>query len=280
MIPAIRPRQDTDRCGCLDCRGVDATVLRRSTLDSLVWSVSLCRRNPSIPALALGLVLAGQLLNSGLAQSAPAPVVDLTEPLVPFGLLVVLRGYVAGVAAGELTGQQVSLSAGLRHSFRRGIALVGVLAVVVAFAISVPSIVTLPLLVGAFVSGVNPMATFGVESVFVALLALHVVPLLFVLYACWFAFEACVIGRYGPVDSLRVSWAITRGRKRKFLLVLVATAGSIAVTTLIGDVPGTGGRFLPSGPVTRAVAASLGELTAIVWYGVYAHLYVQETVRR
>lgn len=102
-------------------------------------------------------------------------------------------------------------------------------------------------------------------------------PLLFLAFRCWFAVEACVPGRYGPIGSLHVSWALTSNHPWKLLVALLPVVAT-GVAAAVGLRPGGDLVPLTAGPVLDALATSAGELTSVVWYAVYAHLYMQGAV--
>ena len=56
-------------------------------------------------------------------------------------------------------------------------------------------------------------------------------PLLPLLFRCWFAMEACLIGRYGPVDAVRVSRGVTTAYRGKLLRL----AAGVVLTLGIGS---------------------------------------------
>lgn len=278
-VPTIRPRADADGCGCLDCRGIETTALRRTTVDTLVWAVRLCGRRPSIPALALGLAVAERLLDAVLPQILPGPLSGLDNVVVPFAVVIVLRAYVASVVGGTLTGRRVSPRAAFRYGLRRAPSQVGVLVVFVWAVLFVPSMVTVVLFFAAVFIGVNPMQVFGPRIVFGGVVLVNVLPLLAFLFKGWLAMEACVLGGYGPVGSLRVSWRLTSNSSGRVLVVLLGSVGSVGALAFGVLSPGMADGALTTVPGPDLLAASFGQLTTVVWYGVYAHLYVQEAAR-
>lgn len=281
MVPAIKVRRDVDGCGCLECRSVEAATTRRSIVDSLAWSVRLARAYPSVPLLALSFVLAGRLLEAGMPHLV-APVAGLLEAAIWFGLVVLVRGQVATIAAGELTGDRIAPTRALRHSLARTPAVIGLLAALVAtlsvvwLLSSIPTFAVFVLLAFAPVEPTSLVAA----SLLVALpvVAFAVVPTLVVVFKFWLAVEACIVGGYGPVEAFRVSWRLTTSYRWKILAVAVALLASAGVLFVAALVPGPGVGTTAIGPVLEAAFTSLGELTAVLWYGVYAHLYVQAAV--
>lgn len=271
MATAIREHSEREGCGCLDCLGVETATLRRSFPDTLGWAARLCRAYPSIPALALAFVLAGRFLERA---SLPEPVAAGLGPLVAFGLWFGLRAYVASVAAEELAGGRPTPLARLRASLGR-VALLGGVVWALVFGSFVLSTAVMTVASVVFVvAGVNPMAPFGVLPVFLATVALLVAPLLVLVFKLWLALEACVVGGYGPLGALRASWRLSTNHRGKLLGLL---AGNLGVA-LVGPVIGAGGLVGPAGPLLTAVGTSAGELLSVVWYGAYAHLYVQSVL--
>ena len=91
-------------------------------------------------------------------------------------------------------------------------------------------------------------------------------------------FEACVIGRYGPIESLRISWHITTNYRGKFLLIVVIAIGSALSLYLPTIFPEVGTGLTLMQPALRVVSSSVSELLSIVWASAYAHIYVQGVV--
>lgn len=279
---SVKARRDVDGCGCLDCRDLDAAAVRRPVLDAAIWSLRLLRSYPSIAASALAIVLARRALAWLGPSLLPGLAVGLFEAGFTFAFVVLLRAYVSTIVAGELTGAVLPPGDRVRRSVDRVPALVGVLAAIVA-ALAATMIGTLfatlalmaLLVAGPFdpsVVAATPVAA-GIGIVTVS------VPLLYVLFKLWLAIEACVVGGYGPLASLRVSWRITGAFRTKLLvaiLAVIASAGSLYLAGL-APVVGTGDGSLLATALEGATRI-LGDLTSVVWYGVYAHLYVQAVV--
>jgi hypothetical protein len=185
---------------------------------------------------------------------------------------------VGTIVAGELTGDPVTMREGLRRSIARTPALVGVVLLVVLSVLTVPFLVSLPLFV---LVGVMPAMPVELISFPVAAAVggfVFAVPFLLLLFKFWFAPEACVIGQYGPIESLRVSWRITTNYRGKFLLIVIIAIGSTISLYLPTVLPelGTGPTLVH--PVWNVLSSSVGELLSIVWASAYAHIYVQGIV--
>ncbi|MFC5278698.1 hypothetical protein ACFPM1_08015 [Halorubrum rubrum] len=278
MAPTIKARDDVDGCGCLECRNVETTTIDRTVLDALVWSARLFRSYPSIVAFAGVIVVTERLLETGALAALPTPAVGAVEAVTAFAFVVSIRAYVATIVAGELTGDSVAMREGLRRSVARTPALVGVLLLVVLSVMTVPSVVAVPLvlLVGAMPA--TPVETVGFPVVAAVGGTVFAVPFFFLLFKFWFAPEACVIGRYGPLESLRVSWRITTNYRGKFLLVAVIAAGNAIGFYLSAVLPELGTGLAVVHPVLGVISSSVGELLSVVWASAYAHVYVQGIV--
>ncbi|WP_435066921.1 hypothetical protein [Haloplanus sp. C73] len=277
MSPTIEARDDVDGCGCLDCRDVETATVRRSVLDTLVWSARLFRSRPSIALFSAAIVLTNRLLETDSLQAIPTPAVNGLEAATAFAFAVLIRAYVGVVVAGELTDRVTAWEA-LRRSLARTPALVGVFTLVVVCVLFVPFVLSVPLFVLVAAAAGNPVELVGFPVAAAIGLSVVGVPFLLLLFKFWFAPEACVIGGYGPLKSLRLSWRITTNYRRKFVLVALVVAGSGVGFFLPGSLPEIGHGLAPLAPVLRVVSASAGELLSVVWAGAYAQLYVQGVV--
>jgi len=275
----IRRRGETDGCSCLDCRNVDVRTVRRSVLETVQWSLELCRAYPSIVLFGGFLVTAGAGLDAAGARYLPSPVVGLLDIVVAAGFALVLRAYVATLTARELTGSTLAPWPWCRRAVGRTL-LLAVVVLALVLAISVASTALSFTLLGALVVGgvVPPAGSLGQPGFLVAVSAsvgLLLVPVLYVLFKCWFALEACIIGRYGPVDAIRVSWGLTttyRGKVLRLTAVVLLSLGASYVAALTPSLSGSLGTLLSS---LGSLVGAVGELSAVLWYAVSAHLYVQ-----
>ena len=278
VAPTIRARDDTDGCGCLECRNIETATTNRTVLDALVWSANLFRSYPSIVVFAGVIILAKRLLGTDAITVLPTPAVGVVEGVTAFAFVISIRAYVGAVVAGELTDTPVTICEGLHRSIARTPAVVGVVVLVVGSVMVIPSLVSLPLfLVVGFTLG-NPVELFGFPIVAAVGGIVIVVPVLFLLFKFWFALEACVIGQYGPIESLAVSWRLTTQYRGKFILITVIAVGSaigIYLPTVLPEL-GTGGAVVSL--VLRVTSASVSELLSVVWASAYAHTYVQGIV--
>ncbi|MFC6614243.1 hypothetical protein ACFQAS_04615 [Halopenitus salinus] len=278
MAPTIKVRDDVDGCGCLECRNIETITTNRTVLDALVWSVRLFRSYPSILGFAVVIILANRLLETDGINLLPMPAIGVFEVLTSFAFIVLIRAYVGTIVAGELTGDPVTIRDGLRRSLSRTPALVGVILFVVFSAMTIPFLVFLPLLVLAGMFPGNPVEIVGFPVAAAIGGITFAVPFLFLLFKFWFAPEACVIGQYGPLKSLRVSWRITTNYRGKFVLIGLIAIGSAVSLYLPTYFPEMGTSLASLNPVLSMISSSISELLSIVWASAYAHIYVEGVV--
>ncbi len=276
--PTVKARDDVDGCGCLECRNIETTTTNRTVLDALVWSIRLFRSYPSIVGFAGVIILANRILETGSIDVLPTPVIDVFEALTAFAFVVLIRAYAGTIVAGELTGDPVTMREGLHRSLARIPALVGVILLLVFSIMMIPSLLTLPLLLIVGVFPGNPVEVVGFPALAAVVGIVFVLPFLLLVFKFWFAPEACVIGQYGPIGSLRVSWRITTNYRGKFVLIGLIAIGSVIGLSLPGFLPETATTVTSSNPVLRMISSSVGELLSVVWASAYAHIYVQEIV--
>jgi hypothetical protein len=278
VVPTVKERDDIEGCGCLDCRNIEATATDRTVLDALIWSVRVFRSYPSIVAFAGVLILANRLLETDSINVLPTPAIGAFEAITAFAFVFLIRAYVGTIVAGELTDEPVTIREGLYRSVARTPALVGLILLLVLAVMTIPFLAALPLfvLVGAVPGSPIEMVGFPVAAAIGGIV--FAVPFLLLLFKFWFAPEACVIGRYGPIESLRVSWHITTNYRGKFLLIAVIAVGSAINIYLPAYFPEAGTGLAPLYPVLSVISSSVSELLSIVWAGAYAHVYVQGVV--
>lgn len=274
VAPTIKSREDIDGCGCLECRNIETATTNRTVLDALVWSVRLFRSYPSIIAFAGVTILANRFLETDIINVLPMPVIGVLEGLTAFVFIVLIRAYVGTIVAGELTDNSVTIREGVSRSITRTPALIAVTLLVVLAVMTIPSFLFLPLLLFAGAIPGNPVDLVGFPAVAAVGGLVFAVPFLGLLFKFWFAWEACVIGQYGPLKSLRISWQITTNYRRKFVLIAVIAIGGVINLQL----PEMGTSVAPVTPVLQILSSSVGDLLSIVWASAYAHLYVQEIV--
>ncbi|QZY04687.1 hypothetical protein K6T36_16585 (plasmid) [Halobaculum roseum] len=224
------------------------------------------------------IILANRLLETDTIELLPTPAVGMIEAVTAFAFVISLRAYVGTIVAGELTGDSVTIREGLRRSIGRTPALVGVILLTVFSVMTIPFFLSLPLLVLVGALPINPVGMVSFPVAAAVGVIVFVVPILFLLFKFWFAPEACVIGEYGPLESLRVSWRITTNYRTKFLLVGVIAIGSALSLYLPTVVPQLETEMTLVHPVLGVISSSVGELLSIVWASAYAHIYVQGIV--
>ena len=272
--PTIKSREDTDGCGCLECRNIETTTTNRTVLDALVWSVHLFRSYPSIIAFAGVTILANRLFETDVVNVLPMPVIGVLEGLTAFVFVILIRAYVGTIVAGELTDNSVTIREGIYRSIARTPALIVVTLLMIFSVMTVPFLLFLPLALFAGATLGNPADIVGFPVVAAVSVLVFAVPFLGLLFKFWFAPEACVIGQYGPLKSLRISWRLTTNYRRKVVLIAVIAIGSVSNVY----VPEVGTSIASVTPVFRVLSSSVGDLLSIVWASAYAHLYIQEIV--
>ncbi|MDS0257942.1 hypothetical protein NDI56_00805 [Haloarcula sp. S1CR25-12] len=274
----IRRRSETDGCGCLDCRNVDATATRRSLLDTVAWSWRLCRTHPSILVLGAVLVALGTLVDVLGVRYLPVPVADVLEIAVAGGFFIGVRIYVATLTARELTGDTVSPWLWCRRAVGRALVLVVVLIGLLGALSALSTLLSVALMGVLVLTALQPTTPYGYMLVFAVSVGLLLLPVGIMLFKCWFAMEACILGRYGPLESIRVSWAMTtsyRWKLARLLSLFTVAIGLSYVGRLVA--PGSG-PLAALFPAVQSLAGALAELSAVVWFAVSAHLYVQSVV--
>lgn len=280
MVPAVRDRRDVDGCACLACRNLEPAVRRRSILETLLWSVQLVRTYPSVVLFALAFVSLRRLLELDVLPIA-APVVGLLEATATVVLFFLVRAYVAVIVTTELSNVRMPVRNRVRHSLERLPALVGVIVATVAVLVFVwmlSVVPTMALFAGLAVAPVDPAAGWPIPIAGVLAMAVTSLATLFVIFKLWLAMEACIVGGYGPLASLRISWRITGNYRGKLLAVVLAVAASVGLLYVAGSVPVFDDASSPLGVAVGWTFATLADLTSVVWFGVYAHLYVQGIV--
>ncbi len=281
----VQLSDDVDGCGCLRCQGVDHEVVRRSLAGALAWSVALPFRHPSILVVlgAIGLLQAGSYF-------APRWV---SLVLILFGIIGVFagRGYIGVVGRSSLTDESVTPGPALAVVARRLPSFLGASIAIVSSLFALWAFVVVVLSPGmerfATLAGTDPLlADFAILFLLVALVV-------YVLLKCCFVPEACFIGEYGPLESIRVSWAITSVHTSKAVLILAGFAALLAVGVVLDtQLAGTGAPVTLSFEIgeTTVVLRSFGlslassarfgfdmAVTAL-YSGLFVHQYVDSTV--
>lgn len=248
-MPMVRLHEDVEGCGCVRCQQVDHEVLRRSLAGALTWSATLPFRRPSIFVVLaiIGVIQAAAVI-------APTRIAVL---LVCIGVMGVFagRGYIGIVGRDAIGTERSSPGSALRTVTGRFPSFVGAVGVI---------------LVGLFTSGLvvvtivapalSGVATFAGVDVVAAEVTTVVILVSIVTYAflkCCFVPEACFVGGYGPLDSVRVSWVITRVHARKAVAIVTGFALLLTLGALLETQFGGAGA-----PVT--LDFKLGETTVVL----------------
>lgn len=284
LTESLRHDDHVERCSCLACRPIDVPTLRRTLLDMISWGIKLFVRYPGLFAIAVFLVALNRLPEFDPTGIVPLPVTVAFGGVVFLVYFVGIRAFVATVAAADLAGEPVRYRAATWHVLKRVPALIGLLALIVViivtlsgivFLLSIPSFLWSGAIVTFLMNTVGEIGIIAVIPLGLYLILVIVGPPVYVIFKAWLAIEACVIGNYGPIEALRVSWEISTSFRGKLAVILggsLASSGLLLVASLL---PGVGQAQLLLGSIGQVVASSVGELVGIMWYAIYAHLYVQ-----
>lgn len=283
MVEAIPRRSDVEGCGCVRCRGVDTAVDRRRFIDALLWSTGLVRARPSILAvfcLPVALTL--------VTRPGPFPVAVAGEFVGTVGALFG-RGYVAVVGGAALAGREPTVRATARLVCARLPAVVGGL-VLAAAVVLAPLLVLVALALALEWLGVDAPA-----AVVVTAFAVGSVAIAFLVVKCCLVPEAALVGRYGPLESVRASWALTSLHRRRAVLAVAGLVALVVLEVALGDVGATGGPFTITvgyqgrqlelfafGPAVEAgwLASIASAVASALYAGVFVHLWVQGIFER
>lgn len=281
----VRLDDDIDGCGCLQCQEVDYRVVHRSLAGALAWSLRLPVRRPSVLVVFLA-VGAVQLLGFVVPPSFAVLTALVGVLGVFFG-----RGY-AGVVGSELLGSRnpsplKALAVVVRRLPAFVAAVVTILAILSTVGFLVVALVTPGLERLLVPAGVDAIT---VETGLLVVLGLSLV---YLLVKFVFVPEACFVGGYGPVESLRVSWAVTSLHRRKAVLIVVGfgllLALGVVLDTQLAD-PGSPVTLTAEIGDTMVVLRSFGFSLAstvrfgfdvgvtALYSGVFAHQYVSGVV--
>lgn len=282
----VRLHEDVDGCSCLRCQEIDHEVLHRSLADAFYWSVTLPFVRPSI-AVVFGVVGLFQL--STLLAPPRASVA-----LAILGVFAIFlgRGYIGIVGRGSLGPESPPPASAVRDALTRAPSFVGAcLAVLVGLSILVVLVVSiLPPGLRWLTEGV------GVEPMLADISTLFVLGTLIVytLLKCCFLPEACFVGGYGSLQSVRVSWQITSVHRTKVLLILTGFVALLAVGVVLDTtLTNAGAPIALSVDVeeTTIVLRSFGlSVTSVVRFGfdlaatalysgLFVHQYVDSTAQ-
>ncbi|MWV38558.1 hypothetical protein [Natrialba sp. INN-245] len=267
MVERVKHRDDVDGCACLECRGVRSIATRRGIGDVLLWSVGFLRDRQSIPLvfLALGVVqFAGYVGPLGL-ELATSGLVFFAAPLA--------RGYAVTIVSGEITGHRYTPRRAAGHALRRTPA---VIATMMFVGVATMGLVFVGTILGIVVvlSDSALLTGAGIVALLVLFVLLIVVLVKFILAA-----EAVVVGGYGPIAALRVSWGLVSFRRRT-TIVLVSMVVAIATAFAMTEISATLEPYpIVGAEMTATVvfggSTALTYLSSAVSAAVFCHLYVQ-----
>lgn len=197
----VRLRDDVDGCGCIRCQAVAYTQLQPSVAGAFAWASRFPIRRPSILLVfgAVGILQLGSSVGPralGLAGAALGVLGAFTA-----------RGYVGILSREALGTDQVSARAAFVSVLRRLPAFVGA---ALSILTGLTAMVLVARVVGAPLLRAGGQA-LGLRAVTADLLLLVALAaaILYVLIRLCFVPEACFVGGYGPIESLRVSWTLT-----------------------------------------------------------------------
>lgn len=218
--PTIRQRRDIPGCGCVRCQGVDYDVVTRSFAGAFAWGSQLLVARPSV-VVAFLVVGAIQLL-ALYSPTEPA----LSSALLGFVGVFVGRGYVGVVGATRIGRGENRIANALETVARRIPAFVGAFALVALALVGIVLFVAVGLATAIEVGLGAVGATVESAAIDVGLLLFAAALLTAALVKFCFVPEACFVGGYGPVASIRASWQLTSLHRRK---AIVLTAGLFAL---------------------------------------------------
>lgn len=262
-------------------------TLRRELIDMIPWSVGLFRTYPGVLAIVLAFVTINRVPDSPGSIPIPVPLAIGGGLLYAAIYFVGIRALMGTVAAANLADEPVRYRALLRHAIGRMPAILG-LFIVVGLVIGTISFLVFIATVPALIWGIFVLALLHevigtvaiVAAIPLVLLMIFTIigPPVYVLFKAWLSIEACVIGNYGPVDSLKVSWRVSTSHRGKLMVIVVSALASSGMLLLVGLLPSVGAATSLIGPPAQFISAGIGELIGITWYAIYAHLYVQGVV--
>lgn len=266
-VDRIRTRDDTEGCACLECRGVRSIATRRGLGDVLLWGIGLLRTRPSIVVVFLGLA------SLQLLASVSSIWTGFVLGIISFVGSLFALCYVATLASGELLGNRYSVGTAIRYALGR-LPAAAVIQIAVLFSMLLGIFVIFLGSITVVLSG-NPLV-LGVGAI--VLLALLIV---FVVVATKFvlATTAAVVGGYGPLRSLRVSWRLVSFRRRTTILLvslLVVLPVSFAIAefaTITDPYPVIGNDVVRFG--VQAASTVTTFLSSAITIAVFTHVYVQ-----
>ncbi|ARS89072.1 hypothetical protein [Natrarchaeobaculum aegyptiacum] len=266
-VDRVRTREDTDGCACLECRGVRSVATRRGLGDVLLWSIGLLRTRPSIVVVFLGLAALQLVGTIGSVW------VGFAVAIVSFVGSLFALCYVATLAGGELLGERYPVGTAIRYALRR-LPAAATIQIGVLFSMMLAIFVIFLGSITVVLSGDLRVLVAGAVVLLVLLIVFVVVATKFVL-----ATTAAVVGGYGPLRSLRVSWRLVSFRRRTtillvgLLVVLPASYGIAELATVTDPYPVIGNDAVRFG--VQAASTVTTFLSSAVTIAVFTHVYVQ-----
>lgn len=283
----IRRREDTDGCACIRCRSVDPQIFRQSVGGDLVRGTVLLGRHPSVAVGVLVVILLTGLLNPLWAHiGQPVSFIDIpAEGLFFLGMLAVgIRTYAVTLFSASVSDQMLSTRESVRYSIGRLPAVSATLvAIVVAsvVAVGVVSAVVLVLLEIALATEAATGIALADDSVFSGASATLIFGSVMALvgFKFWLAPEVCVVGGYGPLTALRLSWSLTPAHRLRLLVVIAGFGftvfgGELLASTLA--IAGTGAVLRVPG--LALVGFVTQGLLYVIWFAVGTQIYLRSVV--
>jgi hypothetical protein len=290
MGAPIKRAADTDDCGCCRCRGVDALLPRRSTLDDAIWGWNHLRSRVSLLGVVVLGVAVGYLATYALTFRNELPLavtvsIVLVAILAWTWLVIGVRAYLATSAAAALTGTESTPWERVSYASRRIPGIVGTLlltgAVVLlgTLLVAVVGLLGIGLCYGCFVlvTGESQVGTILTLLAIAPLSVLLVGAGSFVSFRLWLAPEIATVGGYGPTTAVRISWSITSQYRRRHVVVVLAAILSVVLSTAFGG-------LTPVGPTPtvqigiQSASTVFGTIVNCVWATVGTQGYLRWVV--
>jgi hypothetical protein len=278
----VRLRDDINGCGCTRCQDVKPDILKHSLGEALLWSGRLPFVRPSVLIVfcIIGIIQLG-------ATAGPQGWVLISAIVGTVGVFAG-RGYIGIVGRIALGSEQIvdSPLAAVQTVLRRlpiflgsALIVVGSLLAIVVLFIAVQD----PIREALGTAGLPQVVAEGLPLVGLASVFVYI------LVKLCFLPEACFVGGYGPLNSIRVSWTIATVHRAK----AAGLVGGFLVLLSLGVVFDT--QFADPGrpvvlsfryrdttvvlrsfgfSVTSGVRFTFDLLVTTVYSGVFVHQYV------
>jgi hypothetical protein len=272
MVDRIRRAGDTDGCACPACRGLRTAALQRSIGAMVSWSIRFLRSRPSVSGVFV--VLVG--VQAGLRFGAVGP--SLLLGGLGFVGALFARGYVATLVAGQLSDREYPSGSAAAYTLRRLPAVLGTWILTFGAMLVVGGLVggSLGLVLGPDIVTAAGRPAPSLSQALGSFVTVGTAILVIVKFV--FASEAAVIGGYGPIQSLRVSWGLVSFRRRATVALVGLVTSMLASVVIWGGAGGaTDGLWAT---VLDGVAIVLTMLGYAVSAVVLTHLYVRRVTWR